>query len=162
MLTIREYRESDADGTVALVRELNAHELDIYERMVPPGKIGLAYLREVQRQCAESAGKILVTVTPEGVIIGYASVLTAVDSAAEGTYDETPFIYAYVSDLIVTETWRGRGLGARLLAECERLAREAGRDELRVTVLAKNGGAHGLYQRAGFADHEVLMRKRLA
>jgi ribosomal protein S18 acetylase RimI-like enzyme len=162
MVTIREYRESDEEAIVALVRELNAHELAIYERMLPPERIDVAYLREIERQCAESAGRILVAETPDGAIVGYASVLTAVDSVAEGTHDETQFVYAYVSDLIVAWEWRGRGIGGRLLAECERLSQEAGRDELRITVLANNGGAHRLYRRAGFADHEVLRRKRLA
>jgi ribosomal protein S18 acetylase RimI-like enzyme len=162
MVTIRDYRESEGAAIVALARELNAHELAIYERMLPPEQIDIAYLREIERQCAESAGRILVAETPDGAIVGYASVLTAVDSAAEGTYDEMPFVYAYVPDLIVAASWRGRGIGGLLLAECERLARAAGRDELRITVLANNDSAHRLYRRAGFADHEVLMRKRLA
>jgi GNAT superfamily N-acetyltransferase len=162
MVTIREYRESDADAIVALVRELNAHELEIYERMLPPDEIGIGYLREIERQCAESAGRIFVAESREGAIVGYASVLAACDSEAEGTYDETPFVYAYLSDLVVTENWRGRGVGARLIQACEDVARAAGRDELRITVLARNAGAHRLYARAGFADHEVLMRKRLA
>lgn len=162
MVTIREYRQEDEPHIIALVRELNAHELDIYERMLPPEEIDVTYLREIERQCAESAGKILVAETPKDEIVGYASVLTACDSVADGTYDETPFVFAYVSDLVVTAAWRGRGVGAMLLAECERLARQAGRDELRITVLANNGGAHRLYRRSGFADHEVLMRKRLA
>jgi ribosomal protein S18 acetylase RimI-like enzyme len=157
---IRDYRKSDEAALIALVRELQAHEIAVYERMKRPEEIGAWYMREVEKLCAKHAGNILVAEAEDGAIVGYASVLTACDSRED--YDEIDFSYGYVSDLVVAEAWRGHGLGGRLLAECERLAREAGRDELRVTVLAKNADAHRLYRRVGFADHEVLMRKRLA
>jgi len=54
-----------------------------------------------------------------------------------------------------------RGIGRMLLADCERRARAAGRDDLRITVLARNEGAHALYRTFGFDDLLIDMRKVL-
>ncbi|MGE3875221.1 MAG: hypothetical protein AB7F74_19885 [Parvibaculaceae bacterium] len=48
-----------------------------------------------------------------------------------------------------------------LLDDCERRARAAGRDDLRITVLAGNEGAHALYRAFGFDDLLIDMRKVL-
>ena len=160
MVTIREYREEDEAQLIALVRELQAHEVVLYERMKPVEEIGAWYVREVEKLCAENAGKILVADAGEGALVGYASILT--DCSSEDDYDEIEFSYGYVADLVVAEGSRGRGIGKLLLDACERLARAAGRDEMRVGVLAKNIDAHRLYVRSGFADHLMTMRKRLA
>lgn len=159
MVTIREYRDGDEAQLVALVRELQAHEFVLYERMKPAGEIGAWYIREVEKLCAENAGKILVAEDGAGALVGYASILT--ECSSEDDYDETIFSYGYVADLVVTESQRGRGIGRMLLDTCERLTRAAGRDELRVSVLASNTDTQRLYRHFGFAEHLITMRKRL-
>ena len=62
---------------------------------------------------------------------------------------------------MVAESARRRGIGRKLLEDCERRAREAGRDDLRITVLAGNHGAHALYRAFGFDDLLINMRKSL-
>ncbi len=54
--------------------------------------------------------------------------------------DDPPGEYALVTDLIVREGFRRRGLGRALLREAERLARDAG-----AGVLSDNREAHALY-----------------
>ena len=44
------------------------------------------------------------------------------------------------------KTARRRGIARMLLDDCERRARDAGRDDLRITVLARNEGARALYR----------------
>ncbi len=46
--------------------------------------------------------------------------------------------------------WRGRGIGARLLAEAERYARAAGAERLLLGVYKGNALALGFYDRVGF------------
>lgn len=105
---IRPYRSEDEAQVVFLVRELQAHESQLFDHMAPP------------------AG-----------------------------------IYALVGDLIVTQAARGQGIGTALVAECERLARQAGEKWLRVTVLAANRRAGELYRRHGFAQQLIDMEKAL-
>lgn len=159
MPTIRPYREGDLPALLALVRELQAHEAAIYDRMKAPEDMGAWYLDLLKKDCADKGGTILIA-EDEGAIIGYATILTEVHEDGKG--DEVAYCYAHVGDLVTARHVRGRGIGRLLLGECERRAKAAGRDELRITVLADNGRAHQVYRDFGFADLLVDMRKILA
>jgi ribosomal protein S18 acetylase RimI-like enzyme len=158
MVEIREYRESDAPSMIALIRELQASEVVLYERMKPAADMGQWYVDLLKKKCAEDEGVILIA-EENGAAIGYAVILTR--SVEGGTGDEVPYDYAYVVDLVVARGARRRGIGRMLLADCERRARAAGRDDLRITVLARNEGAHALYRDLGFDDLLIDMRKVL-
>ncbi|MGE0242061.1 MAG: N-acetyltransferase family protein [Parvibaculaceae bacterium] len=158
MVQIREYRESDTPALIALIRELQAGEVELYDRMKPAADMGRWYIDLLQKKCAEDAGVILIA-EENGQALGYAVILTR--SVEDGTGDEIAYDYAYVVDLAVAPAARRRGIGRMLLEDCERRARDAGRDDLRITVLARNAGAHALYRAFGFDDLLVDMRKVL-
>jgi ribosomal protein S18 acetylase RimI-like enzyme len=158
MVQIREYVESDTPSLIALIRELQASEVALYDRMKSVADMGQWYIDLLKKQCAEDEGVILVA-EENGVALGYAVVLTR--SVEDGTADEIAYDYAHVVDLVVAKEARRRGIGRMLLDDCERRAREAGRDDLRITVLARNEGAHALYRDFGFDDLLIDMRKVL-
>jgi GNAT superfamily N-acetyltransferase len=158
MIKIREYGEADAPAVVALIRELQASEVALYDRMKPAADMGQWYIDLLKMQCAEDDGVILIA-EEDGAALGYAIVLTNV--VEDGSGDEVAYVYAYVGDLVVARAARRRGIGKLLLEECERRARLAGRDELRINVLAQNEGARAAYRAVGFDDLLVDMRKVL-
>ena len=86
-----------------------------------------------------TAGSLLLT--KKGQIAGYATVLAKVHS---GSLDDGDLEYAYLADLVVRATYRGRGLGRELIAKAETYARDEGAKLLRVCVLAKTK-ARGAY-----------------
>ncbi|CAN5180919.1 hypothetical protein BH10PSE7_BH10PSE7_11840 [soil metagenome] len=157
-VSIRAFEERDRDAVIALARELQAHEFPMFDRLKPPDSIGGWYIDHLQSECGKKQGTILVA-EEDGRISGYATILTHI--AADDVDEELDYVFAQVGDLAVTEKNRGRGIGTALLAECERRARLAGRDELRIGVLARNDGARHAYDRFGFTDFAVSMRKRL-
>jgi GNAT superfamily N-acetyltransferase len=159
MISIREYRPSDLPGLIALVRELQASEHAIYERMKAPDEMGAWYVSTLERQCLEKGGVILIADTPSG-LAGYATLFTAMEE--DGSGDEVAYLYAYVGDLVVARPERRRGVARLLIAACEERAKRAGRDELRLSVLAANAGARDFYRSQGFSDLLVLVRKRLS
>ena len=159
MPTIRPYREGDLSALITLIRELQAHEAALYDRMKPPEEMGLWYVDLLKKQCAEEDGTVLIA-EADGVVVGYATILTNV--IEDGTGDEVRYTYAYVGDLVTAEAERGRGIARLLLEECERRAKAAGRDELRITVLALNRRARHIYRSFGFDDLLIDMRKSLA
>ena len=57
------------------------------------------------------------------------------------------------------DRWQHRGLGARLLAECERIAEEQGRPEILVT---SGVGVRGYYRRFGYRRSGPYMAKPLS
>jgi ribosomal protein S18 acetylase RimI-like enzyme len=159
MIDIRPYRAEDSGPLLDLVRQLQGFEAALFERMKPAADIGAWYLELLERQCREEAGTILVACDGDNRV-GYATILTNV--VEDGSGDEIPYVYAYVGDLVVAESARRQGIARKLLEVCESYARAAGRDELRISVLAANNGARTLYRSSGFTDLLIDMRKRLA
>lgn len=73
----------------------------------------------------------------------------AASSGGPGSGDFAP--RALVDSLVVAEDWRRVGVGAALLEEAERLARDWGQPELRLRVEASNSGALAFYGALGYA-----------
>lgn len=60
-----------------------------------------------------------------------------------------------VHDVVVLASHRGRGIGARMLAQVELIARERGACKLTLEVLSGNTSAVALYQRIGFENYQL-------
>ena len=65
---------------------------------------------------------------------------------------------AEISDMVVVETYRGRGLGTALIQALVRQALKLGADEAEIGAALNNPRAAALYRRLGFEDsHTVLL-----
>lgn len=69
--------------------------------------------------------------------------------------------YAYISDIVVLQAYRGRGIGTILLQQAEAFARQQGATVLKIEVLARNQQAADVYQHAGFRPYEIVLLKQL-
>ncbi|CAB9528493.1 expressed unknown protein [Seminavis robusta] len=147
---------SDRTSLLSLVRELQAHEVAVYDRMKRPEDLGDDYLAYLQDECHEHAGHILFAVNDETTCVqGYAVVLTHMTSADQ--IEEVDYKYGSVTELAVTATSRGQVIGQQLLQECEQRVQKAGVSYMRTEVLASNPGAHRVYHKFGFPrsfDHD--------
>lgn len=137
--------------------ELQDHEHAL-DRRAPRGE-GIAdeYLAWMFQRCDAHRGRVVMALAGEEVV-GFMTLLLAVPRSDP---DDPASSHALLTDLMVRQAWRGRGIGARLLAEAEQLAQAAGCGELRVTVFAENHGARRFYARAGYGNLLVSMRKGL-
>jgi len=70
-------------------------------------------------------------------------------------------LHLYISELFVAEAWRGKGVAGALLAAAEAHARSLGIARVTIGSLAANTSARRAYAKAGFAEYEILLRKRL-
>ncbi len=75
-----------------------------------------------------------------------------------------PDRYIYLDDLSVTERYRGRGIGTRLIREAETYAKERGIGSIVLHVEKSNVSASCLYKRLGYAVYKddgsrYLMKK---
>lgn len=95
---------------------------------------------------------------PQRQVVGYVSLLNRVPRSSPDDSDEA---HALISELCVLQEFRGRGVGAQLLGEAERLAIEAGATNLRLSVVRDNEDARRLYKRLGYEDVAITMWKRL-
>lgn len=101
------------------------------------------------------SGRVFVA-RAAGRVVGMASLLFTVSTAEGG-------MAAILEDVIVAGTWRGKGLGRRLLGHVFHWAAENGCR--RVTVLADrdNDGALRFYRELGFEKSTMtVFRRRLA
>ena len=60
-----------------------------------------------------------------------------------------------VHDVAVMPSYRGQGIGEKMLQLVERIARERGACKLTLEVLQGNAGAARLYERIGFAPYQL-------
>lgn len=98
---------------------------------------------------------VLVAETPGGLcgwLHGYVRPLLESDPALE------------IGGLVVAETARGQGIGARLLAAAETWARQQGLALVTLRSHEQRSDAHRFYQRQGYhiAKRQLCLRKPLA
>lgn len=158
-IRIRKYQPEDREAVIELVRELQIAEGKVYDRMKPPEAIGDWYLDGLLESCETQKGQIFLA-DKAGNAVGYAVVLAEVPSE-EVSPDEVSYLYAFITDVAVTQNLRGQGVGKLLLQQCEAYARSHQAKWLRIGVLVKNEQAVQAYEKAGFAPLTMEMEKPL-
>ena len=144
------------DRNVFLI-ELQEFERRFDPRMPRGADIVDEYVADMLEQCRLYAGKVLVAEL-DGAVVGYATILTRVpnEELEDGDYE-----YGLISDLVVLESYRGRGFGRKLLGEAEAYARTAEVQWLRIGVLSDNRPALELYGSLGFSGRYTELEKNL-
>jgi ribosomal protein S18 acetylase RimI-like enzyme len=155
MVTIRKATENDRSAILAGFNALQAYERAMEPNRADPADIAETYLRDLYAQCREGKAEILVAEVGAGVV-GWVGVVPRHVSDDILDHDRE---FAYITDLIVLQDYRGRGIGRQLLAAAEEYAARHGARRLRVGVLAANAAAHRLYHSMGFRDYEVILEK---
>ena len=128
-LLFRGYRAGDLDALFAIDVECFAH----------PFRFPKALLKRF----AEKRGALTVIAEAQCAIVGFVIVhLQRIGTGKVG----------YVVTLDVREAFRRCGLGARLMREGERLARDKGAARMRLHVFAGDRGARTFYRRMGYGE----------
>jgi ribosomal protein S18 acetylase RimI-like enzyme len=157
-IAVRDYRDGDAQAVIAIAKDLQAHELTVYDRLKPVEAIDQSYLATLWKDIEKHKGCFLVAEF-EGVVAGYCTLLTHCDSSNDT--DEIFYRYSHVGDLAVLAGKRSLGIGKALLDECEHIAKAADIKWLRLGVMANNARARHFYERAGYSNQLIKMEKPL-
>lgn len=153
---IREYQPADQPAAEDCLAELQDFS-KLIDEYVADGSVAPRYLQYLLTRCSETNGQIFVAEGDDG-IVGMVCVFARVEAVA---VDKEPHDYAYVSDLVVLASQRGKGLGRLLLKRAEDYAQSQGARLLSIHVLAQNAVARGLYLDYGFAEVMVALQKNL-
>jgi ribosomal protein S18 acetylase RimI-like enzyme len=137
--------------------ELQDFERRLEPRMPAGEQVADAYLELMFRRCRLFDGSVLVA-EADGAVVGFVTVWARYRSAE---FDDDPGEQGFVSDLVVSEGYRRRGIGRALLRAAEARARESGARTLRLSVKAGNAGARSLYASEGFETSEIHLEKKL-
>lgn len=141
-IVVRPATPEDLPALVALLAVLFSQETEFTPR-ADRQEAGLRLILDSPHAgtilCAECGARI----------VGMVSLLFSVSTAEGGRS-------AWLEDMIVHPSHRARGIGARLLEQAIRTARDAGC--LRITLLtdAENENASRFYQRAGFRPSSMV------
>jgi ribosomal protein S18 acetylase RimI-like enzyme len=157
MVTIRKATENDRSAIVEGFNALQEYERSIEQNRAAPADIVEPYLSDLLTQCRDGKAEILVAEAGARVV-GWVGVVSRHISDDILEQDRE---FAYITDLIVLEEYRDRGIGRQLMAAAEEYAAKQGAGRLRVGVLAPNAAAHRLYHALGFRDYEVILEKRI-
>jgi len=157
-VTLRDYDAArDSAAVRALFVQLQDEEHAEFPTAPPGEEIADEYLQWMHRRVAECDGRIWVAEDASRVV-GFVTLLTCV---ARGGPDDGDAEHAEISELTLEPDYRGRGLGALLVAEAEGYARTRGAVSVRIAHHARNAGAHRFYRRGGYEPIMVLVEKRL-
>jgi ribosomal protein S18 acetylase RimI-like enzyme len=153
-VAIRGFAPSDREGVIELMLALQRFERALApDHAEPTRAFGEWYFERLLKEVRENQGAILVAThdgAPCGLVAGY----DAEDPEARSRY-------FYIAELSVSEPVRGRGIGARLIAAMEDIARARNYKTVVIGVLATSGRVHALYNRLGYRDYAVRLRKTL-
>jgi ribosomal protein S18 acetylase RimI-like enzyme len=153
-IAIRPFVSEDFERVVALMIELQEFERGITPYRVPADREFAAwYIAQLLRGLNETGGTLLVA-TDGATPCGYAA----------GHQEDEPEMrdrFFYIAELVVAATHRGRGIGTRLIAAMEDLARAQGLGRVGIGVLSGSARVHDLYRRLGYRDYAVKLRKPL-
>jgi len=92
---------------------------------------------------AESAGRVIGMVTGQ-----------LVASTSEGAWS------VLLEDMVVSEAWRGRGVGRSLVAELEAWGKARGAKRLQLVADGNNHPALAFYRSLGFSDTSLVARMK--
>ncbi len=67
----------------------------------------------------------------------------------------------YVEELVVDPSWRGQGIGGKLLDEVLARAATAGCAEVSLSVMPDNAGAIRMYRQHGLVEEALFLEKHL-
>jgi ribosomal protein S18 acetylase RimI-like enzyme len=153
-ISIREFTPADRDGVIELIIALQRFEMQLAPDHAPPDRdFGEWYCDRMLESVREHDGTVLVAVH-DGALCGMIAGYDADDPEARSRY-------FYIAELSVAEAMRGQGVGSRLIAAIEEIARARCHHTTVIGVLMGNTRAHALYDRLGFRDYAVRMRKKL-
>lgn len=144
----------DRDAVNALARQVHALHVgwrpDIFR--MPEGDI---YCEERFQQVIQ--GRQLYVAKLNGIVVGY--VLTNIKEK-----NIPPLVWRKVfliDELCVDKSFRGHGIGTRMMEEVHALARAFGCTDLQLNVYAQNDEAVGFYQKCGFMIQNINMQRKV-
>lgn len=152
-MLIREYTQNDIQQIRYCLGKLQEYERSVEPNRVPNDQIGDNYWNYLIDETNKKKGKIFVA-EDEGKIVGIICVW--VEREIEMDSD-----YLYVSDWIVLEEYRGKGLGKALIEQAQDYATSIGLKIIRLGVLINNELAKDVYYKLGFRDYSLILTKNI-
>ena len=156
-ITLRTAFPADRGVVVEMIHQLNVFEADLVGDRRRDYAAAAEYYDELMQRLSRRNGRIVLAEVDRVVI---AAMGFSLDQDAAYVISDVRN-HGTVTDLIVHNDWRGRGIGQMLLKEAERLTKEAGLKRLFIVVLVANERAERTYRAFGFEPYVSILSKEL-
>ncbi len=155
-VSISQYTESDKEGLLAAIIELQETERALTDTKRPGQEIAAAYLADILKSTKEKQGVIFVA-HAEGKVAGFISCWVL----HEDNITET-VTYGYISDTCVMPEYRRLGIykALNLLVE-KHFAQFPEVSRIRICVLNDNEPALLAYEKTGYKKFEIILEKKV-
>jgi len=136
---------------IEILSEVDEEVVSAFQRLMPQLTCVPPPSRaELEEIVASDSTRIFIARSADGQIIA---------SATLATYRTPTGLHAWIEDVVVDESQRGQGIGARISQEAIQQARRMGAVTLSLTSRPERAAANRLYQRLGFIQwHTNLYR----
>ena len=155
-LTIRPARLCDIPRVLELLRQVNNVHHAIRPELFVKNKTKYE-AEELALLMGKEDASIFVAEDAQGIVHGYLFAFVR-ERTGPNLTGGTSF---YIDDLCVDESWRGSGVGRRLLEHAKAYAGELGCREVLLTVWEGNEAARRFYRNNGFTPRSCLMELKI-
>lgn len=116
------------------------------------------YFEKVMGEVTQYEGKIFLA-KEENNIIGL--IIGVINNESENTYDATTPKCGRITELVVSKSYRFKGIGNLLLNKMEEYFKSVGCESVLINVLAYNDDAKELYYKNNYFDRNIEMIKKI-
>jgi len=153
-MEIVEYKAEDIGVIKSFVSELQDVLKSIEPNIISSGdKVKDSYTEHLLKEVKEKRGQIWLAKNADKAI-GFIAVYINKEKDEEVEY-------LHISDVMVTQNERGKGVGKLLLKIAESYAQDKKLTYIRLGSLAANEDAARLYRSVGFNDYLVILQKKI-
>lgn len=152
-ISISPYSPVNSESVSQLFLELSRHEHKFDAHKSTKLENTQSYQKELCEKIKNQQGEMLIAKI-DSKVVGLVSWFLE----EEYEFDEP---YGYISDIVVSEEYRGRGIGQQLLDEAISHIKATQVKRVHIGVLLANSETKSFYSKNGFSDYSVEMTKKL-
>lgn len=158
-INIRQFNQNDFDETIGLIIDFQNYiaAKDRKSNCTPfqSQKEAGAYLRQLLDDVARREGRFFVA-EDNGQLVGF--IQGIIDRHTDDTLyvlSHKPGAHGWIGELYVKQEYRGQGIAKKLISNLAKYFRENGCISMRLSVLADNELAIGVYEKIGFETRDL-------
>jgi GNAT superfamily N-acetyltransferase len=161
MVQIREYKLSDKKALLQIGEEFSNFYIPINEwgRNPIDPSTGSYFVNKMIRSAKKNKGTVFVA-EQDGTLVGLVGIYLKKQTAEE-QLEFIPMKIGFISDLFVSEKFRGKHIGAQLIEKAHQYFKFNNCTHSKLEVFGPNINAHKFYINHGYKDKNVEMIKTL-
>lgn len=153
-MEFRQATTNDLEVIKDLFWELDSSSIEQQPEHFQRGERSQEYLNEIINN--ENSAFLLCIIDEK--IVGFSLVLI---KEVKGLSLLIPCKYAYIQDLIITESFRNNGYGSLLIKETKEWGKNHGADYLRLSVIPNNKSGIRFYNKNGLTEQMITMECKI-